>query len=146
VLALLRLWGRRPACQLDYRRLGRAGERAAARMLKRKGYRVLGRNLNVRVRGGGEADILCLAPDRATVVLVEVKTRLRGSGRSLLGELVAPERSVGVEKRRKLRALLATLARANGWTGRPMRIDVVAVEWPAARGKPELRHHEGIRV
>jgi putative endonuclease len=123
--------------------LGRAGERAAARLLKKKGYKVLGRNVRVRV---GEADLVCVAPDRRTIVLVEVKTRLRGSGRSLLGEVVAPERSVGVDKRRKLRSVLGVLSRANGWGDRPKRIDVVAVEWPAAGGKPELRHHEAITV
>ena len=123
--------------------LGARGERAAARLLKRKGYRVLGRNVRVRI---GEADIVCEAPDRRTIVLVEVKTRLRGSGRSVLGEIVAPEMSVHQKKRRKLRAILGVLARANGWGGRPLRVDVVAVEWPAAGGKPELRHHEGVRV
>ena len=121
--------------------LGRAGERAAARHLKRKGYRILGRNLRVAI---GEADILCMAPDRKTIVLVEVKTRLRGSGRSLQGEIIAPEASVHAQKRRKLRAVLATLARANGWLDTPKRIDVVAIEWPAQGGKPQLRHHEGI--
>jgi putative endonuclease len=127
--------------QWESRGLGRAGERAAARHLKRQGYRILGRNVQVAI---GEADLLCMAPDRRTIVLVEVKTRLRGSGRSLKGEIVAPEASVHARKRRKLRAVLGTLSRANGWLDRPKRIDVIAVEWPAGGGKPLLRHHEGI--
>jgi putative endonuclease len=114
--------------------------RAAARLLRRAGYRVLGRNLRLRV---GEADLVCLAPDRSTLVVVEVKTRLRGSGRSLLGETVAPEASVHQHKRRKLMAVARGLVRANGWEGRTVRIDVVAVEWPAAGGRPVTRHHVG---
>jgi putative endonuclease len=136
---LLARWRRAP----EGKSLGRAGERAAAKLLRRKGYRVLGRNVRVRI---GEADLVCEAPDRRTIVLVEVKTRLRGTGRSVLGEVVAPEMSVHEKKRRKLRAILAMLARANGWGGRPQRIDVVAVEWPSAGGKPALRHHEDVRV
>jgi Holliday junction resolvase-like predicted endonuclease len=109
-------------------------------LLKRAGYRVLGRNLRLRV---GEADLVCLAPDRSTLVVVEVKTRLRGTARSVLGETVAPEASVHEHKRRKLMAVARGLVRANGWEKRAVRIDVVAVEWPAGGGKPVVRHHEG---
>ncbi len=92
----------------------------------------------------GEADIVAEAPDRRTIVVVEVKTRSRGSNRSLLGEIVAPEASVHQTKRRKLRAIARILVNANGWRDRPVRIDVVAIEWPEGRAKPELRHHVGI--
>jgi putative endonuclease len=130
----------RRAAPGDERALGRAGERAAAGLLRRAGYRVLGRNVRMAV---GEADLLCIAPDRRTIVVVEVKTRLRGSSRSLLGEIVAPEASVHAHKRRKLRAVARAIVCANGWSGRPCRIDVVAVEWPAAGGRPVLRHTPG---
>lgn len=120
--------------------LGRRGERRAARMLRRLGYRVLGRNVRLKV---GEADIVCIDPDGRTVVIVEVKTRLRGGGTSLLGETVAPEASIHAHKRRKLLAVSRALIRANGWTARPCRIDVVAVEWPASGATPTLRHHKG---
>jgi putative endonuclease len=125
------------AAPADDKALGRAGERAAARFLKRAGYRVIGRNVRMAV---GEADLLCIAPDRATVVVVEVKTRLRGSGRSLLGEIVPPEASVHSAKRRKLHAVARAIVAANGWRDRPCRIDVVAVEWPAEGGRPTIRH------
>jgi len=118
--------------------LGRAGERAAARLLRRAGYRVLGRNIRLTV---GEADLVCLAPDRRTIVVVEVKARRRGTGRSLLGETVPPEASVHSQKRRTLSAVARALARANGWQDRPVRIDVVAVEWPQNNARPRLRHH-----
>lgn len=131
-----RFLGRTPATT---KALGRAGERRAARLLKRSGYRMIGRNVRV---AAGEADLVCLDPDGRTVVIVEVKTRLRGTGRSLLGETIAPEASVHQHKRRKLLAVTRNLVRANGWEERPVRIDVVAVEWPAAGGSPTLRHHK----
>ncbi len=119
------------------RRLGRAGERLAAKTLRRAGYRVLGRNLHVPM---GEADLLCLAPDRRTIVLVEVKTRIASDGSS---PFVAPppEAAVHAEKRDKLRRILRHLVAANRWHDRPCRIDVVAIDWPAGGGKPNVRHH-----
>jgi putative endonuclease len=121
--------------------LGPAGERAAAKLLRRAGYRVLARNVKVP---GGEADLVCLAPDRRTVVIVEVKARRRGASEALLSETTPPEASVHAEKRRNLARIARTLARINGWTGRPLRIDIVAVEGPAAPGsRPILRHHIG---
>lgn len=118
--------------------LGSAGERAAARLLRRKRFRILARNVRLRF---GEADLLCLAPDRRTIVVVEVKTR---HTRPHPGAHAPPppEASITPDKRRKLIAVLNHLARANRWTDRPLRIDVVAVEWPDS-GDPTLRHHEG---
>jgi putative endonuclease len=121
------------------RALGGRGERLAARLLRRQGYQILGRNVRVSV---GEADIVCVAPDRTTVVVVEVKTRLRGESVSAKGNMMAPEASVHAHKRRKLAAVANALVRANGWSDRPVRIDVVAIEWPEA-GRPAVRHHIG---
>jgi putative endonuclease len=124
--------------------LGEAGERVAARHLKRAGYRVLGRNLRVPM---GEADLLAIAPDGETVVLVEVKARRVGGpedAAASAGGFVAPppEASITAHKRGKLVEILRHLARANGWTKRPLRIDAVAVEWPPT-GEPVVRHHAG---
>lgn len=117
--------------------LGRLGEREAERLLRSQAYRVLARNAVCRV---GEADLVCEAPDGRTIVIVEVKTRRPGRGRSGL----RPETAVGARKRRKLLAVARYLARANGWEGRPLRIDVVAVEWPAGpHARPSARHHVG---
>lgn len=52
-------------------RRGAAGEKMAARFLKRNGYKILYRNF--RGRTGGEIDLVCR--DRDTLVFVEVKTR-----------------------------------------------------------------------
>jgi putative endonuclease len=129
--ALARLGLRGPAPE----RLGAAGERAAARALSREGFRVLRRNERLAM---GEIDLICRAPDRRTIVFVEVKTR-RVTGAA--GERT-PEAQVGEAKRRKLLALAQAAARRHGWTDRPMRIDVVAVDWPDA-GEPRVRRFEG---
>jgi len=125
------------------REVGRAGERYAAKLLKRGGYRVLGRNVVVR---GGEADLVCLAPDGLTIVVVEVKTRRPGLAESAQGANVAPEASIHAWKRKKLLDVSRTLAKANGWHGRPVRIDVVAVEWQEGHRPPLVRHYPDVMV
>jgi putative endonuclease len=122
------------------RATGRRGERAACRFLRGAGYRVLGRNVRSRL---GEADVVCLDPDGRTIVIVEVKSRrlpadARGAARQL-----PPEASVTSDKSDKLREMTRSIVRANRWQDRPVRIDVVAVEWPAERGRPTVRHHVG---
>lgn len=119
--------------------LGPAGERAAARYLRRRGYRVLARNLHTVA---GEADLVCEAPDHRTIVLVEVKARRRIEGQPQQSAEMAPEASVTAAKRRKLVAIARTLARLNKWEDRPMRIDVVAVERRQTRPRWSVRHLE----
>jgi len=97
----------------------RAGERAAARKLKRHGYRILARNLRLKA---GEADLVCIAPDRRTVVVVEVKARKAGAAGP------PPETRVGSKKARKLKQVARELMRRKGLTNRPVRIDVVGVD------------------
>lgn len=119
----------------DRRELGRLGEKAAARLLRRARYRILARNVRTRA---GEADIVALTPDRGTVVIVEVKTRI------LSGDHPPPESSVDAHKRLKLRQVKRSLIRANHWQGKEVRIDIVAVDWPdRPRARPELRHYIG---
>jgi putative endonuclease len=55
-------------------RLGRLGERLAARHLRRCGYKVLYRNF--RPPHGGEIDLVCR--EKNTLVFAEVKTRAPG--------------------------------------------------------------------
>lgn len=123
----------RLALRVTPKDLGRAGERRAARYLKRRGYRVLGRNVRVNV---GEADLVCEAPDKRTIVIVEVKTR-----RAKAAETFAPETAVNPAKARKLLQVAQSLMKRNNWHDRPVRIDVVGVVWPD-RGRPEIRHLE----
>ncbi len=111
-------------------KLGPRGERAAARHLRQRGYRVLGRNLETRF---GEADLLCEAPD-GCVVVVEVKAR------RFRQNAPPPEASVTLAKRQRLAHILEHLVRANGWERRPRRIDVIAVEFVARRWLPPRAH------
>ena len=124
--------------------LGAAGERAATRYLKREGYRVLARNVRVRV---GEADLVCLDQDRRTIVIVEVKARRRGLAGHRASESIVPEAAITAHKQRKLREITRALVKLNKWDDRPVRIDVVAIEWPAngngRRCKPTIRHYIG---
>jgi len=106
---------------------------------------VLARNLRTPI---GEADIVCLAPDRRTVVIIEVKSRLRRpqpiDARDISARRAsapAAEYSITARKRRKLLHLAQDIARRRRWTDRPLRIDVVAVEWSDPRARPEIRHH-----
>ncbi len=107
----------------------------AARYLRRRGFRVLGRNVHV---GVGEADLVCLAPGGEVLVVVEVKTRTASVGDR------RPESQVGRAKQRKLRQVAQAAQRAFS-TGRGarlgVRVDVVAVElrrWPR---RSVVRHH-----
>lgn len=59
------------AAKPEHLRRGAAGEKLAARFLRRQGFKILYRNF--RGRTGGEIDIVCRADD--TLVFVEVKTR-----------------------------------------------------------------------
>lgn len=112
--------------------LARRGERLAARTMRRAGCRVLRRNFQV---GVGEADLVCLGPDRRTLVIVEVKARRRESA----GDGPSPERAVTRRKREKLiRVAYAAAARLR-MRGAPLRIDVVAVDFPP-KGQPIVRH------
>jgi len=131
---LLRL-ARRPERPTDGRRdpIGPAGERVAAKELRRAGYRLIARNVRT---ASGEVDLICLAPDKRTIVFVEVKTRRVSTGAKAAHR---PETSVGARKQEKLRRLAREVARRRDWTDRPLRIDVVAVEWPE-RGRPIVRH------
>ena len=63
-------WLAERGCPVPTKSLGQRGEDAAARFLKRKGYRILARGVDSPL---GELDII--AVDGRTIVFVEVKTR-----------------------------------------------------------------------
>jgi Holliday junction resolvase-like predicted endonuclease len=127
VLGFARRW--RPADPL-----GRRGERVAARTMRRAGCRVLRRNL---VLTPGEADLVCLAPDRRTLVIVEVKSRRRDDGDAA----PPPEAAITKKKRATLLRVAHAAASKLRMTGAPLRIDVVAIDFPS-RGRPVVRHYE----
>ena len=110
------LWNRQPS---DPRhRLGRAGERAAAKYLRKKGYKVLYRNF--RAPKGGEVDLVCRDKNCATLVFVEVKTRTRT-------DYGAPGSAVNAEKRSLIARGAMTWLRLLNREDVPFRFDIVEV-------------------
>jgi putative endonuclease len=86
--------------------LGRAGEKAAADLLKRRGYEVVGTGFRAR---RGELDLICR---RGTeLVVVEVKTRTDEA-------FGTPAEAVGPRKRRALMSAAAEYRALAGWRGR----------------------------
>lgn len=110
------------------RALGAAGESAAARLLERRGYRIVEANARCRF---GEIDLVAI--DAGVIVFVEVKSN-RG------GRFGAPEEMITPAKQRRLSRLAAWYLQRRGWLGRPARFDVVAVDWDAD-GAGAVRHY-----
>ncbi len=110
------------------------GEMLAARHLKQKGYRILATNLR---NAAGEIDILAEAPDRRTIVVVEVKSSIPGSKDTN----PRPEVRVNLHKQKQLTALAVQMARRYKLTDRPIRFDVIGVDMHAD-GRVDIRHHE----
>ncbi|MFA4995927.1 MAG: YraN family protein [Patescibacteria group bacterium] len=103
---------------------GNMGEDLAAEYLIKNKYKILGRNINIKV---GEIDIL--ADDRGTIVIVEVKT-VRGSGFGLAQELVR------FKKQNKLKLLARALTQK--YPNKTIRIDVIGVDYSC--GEPKIEH------
>ncbi len=138
-MALLGWLGRlRGNGQAAHLALGQKGERVAARFLRKAGYRTLARNL---MTPGGEADLVCLDRRTGAVVLVEVKTRIQPAG----GKTISPTTAIHADKRRRLVRTAKSLATHPRCAGKPIRIDVVTVEYRAKDDKaPEIRHYENV--
>lgn len=102
----------------EKRRLGDLGERAAARYLRRHGYRIIERNY---VADGHEIDIIARAKD--TLVFVEVKTRIVGAASPMEER---PASAVTPEKQRKILRTASYYKAYNPDSGR-MRFDIIEV-------------------
>jgi putative endonuclease len=108
--------------------LGQRGEAVAARYLRRRGYKIAARGS----RGAlGELDLV--AVDGRTVVFVEVKTRRSQDAGH-------PAEAVDDDKQRRLTRLAVGYLRRHGLLEYPARFDVIAITWPAGRGKPTIEH------
>lgn len=108
--------------------LGRWGERAAARFLRRKGYKIVARSSRCRL---GEVDLV--AVDGRTVVFVEVKTR-----RSLDED--SPAVAVDFAKQQRLTRAAFTFLKARGLLEHASRFDVVAIIRPKVARRPTIEH------
>ncbi len=109
--------------------LGNRGERAAAKYLKRQGYRILARQSRSRI---GEIDLIALDGD--TVVFVEVKTRSSHAAGH-------PSEGVTPAKQKQLtRAALVWLKHRRLLNHRG-RFDVIAITWGDG-SSPVIEHYK----
>jgi putative endonuclease len=107
---------------------GSRSERAAARHLRRLGYRVLARNVTLP---GGELDLIAL--DSGVIVFAEVRST---SGT----DINRPIESVDSAKQARVARAAGLWLQSKRLLGRPARFDVIAVGWPAGARRPEIRH------
>jgi putative endonuclease len=110
--------------------LGRRGEDAAARYLKRQGYRILARHVDSPL---GELDII--AVDGRTIVFVEVKTRSST-------EAGHPADAIDERKERRMTQAALAYLKAQGLLKYSARFDVVAITWPAHARRPTIEHYQ----
>ncbi len=111
--------------------LGELGERAAARHLRRKRYKIVARRHASRY---GEFDLI--AVDGKTVVFVEVKTR-RGE------KIGTPAEAVDRQRRQRMTRAATAYLKSHALLEYPSRFDIVEVVWPAGVRRPTIRHHQG---
>jgi putative endonuclease len=114
------LWASKP--------LGRRGEEAAARFLKKLGYVIVARGHRDNI---GEIDLV--AVDGRTVVFIEVKTRTTHDAGH-------PADAVDEAKQRRLTRLALSYLKRHDLLECQTRFDVVAVTWPTSRGRPTIEH------
>ena len=95
--------------------LGRLGEEAAAKYLKRQGMKVIEKNLRTPV---GEIDLI--AKDKTTLAFVEVKTR-RGNA------FGSPAEAVGPRKQHQISQTAKWYLNDKGDQGLQPRFDVIAI-------------------
>jgi putative endonuclease len=113
------LWAPKP--------LGRRGEDAAARYLRRLGYVIVARGHRDSI---GEIDLV--AVDGRTVVFIEVKTRTTHDAGH-------PADAVDAAKQKRLTHLALSYLKRHDLLECRARFDVVAVTWPA-KGQPTIEH------
>ena len=108
---------------------GLRSERAAARYLRKLGYRVLAHNI---ADAKGELDLLAL--DGQTIVVIEVR-----STESDDFEKVAA--SVDSDKQRRITNATLRFLQCRRLFNVPVRFDVLAICWPAGCREPAIRHY-----
>ncbi len=108
---------------------GTRSERAAARFLRRRGYRILARNYRCP---RGELDVIALDGD--CLVFVEVRST---EGK----DLTRPALSVDAVKQRRLTDLALHYLQQHRLLDRPARFDVLALSWPEGRREPTIAHY-----
>jgi putative endonuclease len=108
---------------------GNRSERAAAKYLRRQGYRIVARNYSSPY---GELDLVAI--DSGCVVFVEV----RSTGTLDLTKTAA---SVDHVKQRRLTNLALHFLQQHRLLSYPARFDVLLLSWPADRKEPTISHY-----
>ena len=108
--------------------LGRRGEEAAARFLRRRGYQIVERNWKCHA---GEVDII--AKDEECLVFVEVKTRLNE-------DQGVPEEAVTAEKRKRYERIAAAFLKTYDEVDIQIRFDVIGI-LVLTPDRAMVRHH-----
>lgn len=114
---------------LEPQSLGKKGEDAAARFLRRLGYTIVARGTRDNI---GEIDLVAVV-DR-TLVFIEVKTRTSHDAGH-------PADAVDEAKQQRLTRLAVAYMKRHDLLECRARFDVVAVTWPASGGKPTIEHY-----
>jgi putative endonuclease len=112
------------------RTLGQRGEDAAARYLRRHGFRILARGRRHRL---GELDLVAVERRSRTVVFVEVKTRQWDDPDDAAA-------AVDQHKQVRLTRLAVAFLKRHGLLQHAARFDVVAVCWPPGQRRPRVVH------
>ncbi len=115
---------------------GRLAERAAERSLKKRGCRILARNVTFPQ---GEVDLVALEKSTRTLVFVEVRSRSVAPGEE---PAVTPAATVTPAKRRRIiRAARLYMKRHGVSADRRVRFDVVGVLFEGDdRKHPQINH------
>ena len=113
----------------DNIKLGRQGELAAARFLKKLGCKILRRNCRSKF---GEIDLIVRDGDE--VVFVEVKTRASPTW----GD---PGAAVGARKQQRIRLAAERFASRGRIRDYTLRFDVIAICLPP-NAKPQIQHYK----
>lgn len=108
---------------------GNRSERAAARFLRRLGYRILARNYACP---HGELDLIAL--DGRCLVFVEV----RSTGST---DAERPAASVDDTKQRRLTRLALYYLQEHRLLNCAARFDVLALSWPEGQREPHIVHY-----
>ena len=120
---LARFFRRAPTAHV----LGRRGEKLAERYLRRRGHRIVDRNVCLR---GGELDLVTV--ENRTVVVVEVKTRRSPGQRN-------PAAAVTRAKQARICRATRQYIRDHHVDKSSVRFDIIAITWPDNE-RPQLEH------
>ena len=116
--------------------LGQLGEDLACRYLIDKGYRIIARNVTIRIAGRKRGEIDIIASYDKAMIFVEVKTR-RGHPQTVK-EL--PEANITRAKIVTLRASAERYLRSVGAHECTMRFDAVSILYDEVSHTARIRH------